>query len=242
MLGAITVAAGDKTTYAVINDGSGTKGTVWAWGDRGFGHPFRGGSALGDGIAGQIDRHSAVPVQVMERIGVPLTDVVMVAAGYGFALALDASHRVWAWGLNQYGQLGQGADTNNATYAVQVAGLPNTITFIAAGGFHAAATSAPDMDGGKDVWVWGKGNRAQIGNGTREFRNSVPARAAYADNPYASHGVLWYGTGGDHCLSTNSSAAGGSGASSWGNNSQGQLGDRSTNQRPRPVDVALPGH
>ena len=77
-------------TLSVLADGS-----VWAWGAGGLGQ-------LGDGSPGG----SAVPVPVEVPSGVQL---VQVCSGGDTSYGIDTSGRVWAWGGNGFGQLGNGA-------------------------------------------------------------------------------------------------------------------------------------
>lgn len=75
-------------------------GHVLAWGYNAFGQ-------LGNGTT----RSSDLPV----RVRLPArTRVTAVSAGGGFGLALTATGRIWAWGHNTYGQLGN-ATTANST-------------------------------------------------------------------------------------------------------------------------------
>ncbi|HEX7713521.1 MAG TPA: RCC1 domain-containing protein [Bacillota bacterium] len=43
--------------------------------------------------------------------------------GYLQSLALKSDGTVWAWGMNTYGQLGDGTTTDSRTIPVQVRGL-----------------------------------------------------------------------------------------------------------------------
>ena len=68
-----------------------------------------------------------------------MTGVTAVAAGWSHTLALDSEGKVWAWGRNNYGQLGNNS-TSNANAPVLVS-TPDGVTFtaIAAGGYHSLA-------------------------------------------------------------------------------------------------------
>jgi alpha-tubulin suppressor-like RCC1 family protein len=89
-----------------------------------------------------------------------------VAAGFQFSLALDGQGDVWAWGDNQWGQIGQGKldQTSYHTLPVEVTTSTGTvltnIKMIAAGAFHALA-----VDGSGNVWAWGKNDIGQLGLG-----------------------------------------------------------------------------
>jgi alpha-tubulin suppressor-like RCC1 family protein len=70
---------------------------------------------------------------------------------------------VWAWGTNQFGQLGTG-NFLSSNVPVQVSGLAG-VTAIGAG---AAFSLAVKSDG--TVWAWGSGESGQLGNGTIAFQ------------------------------------------------------------------------
>ena len=96
-------------------------GAVWAWGDNAHGQL---------GIGTQVN--STIPVLVT---GLP-TGIEDVRAGGEHSLALDSAGNVWAWGDNQYGQVGNGT-TVSALLPVKVL---TGITQISAGSFHSLAT------------------------------------------------------------------------------------------------------
>ena len=77
-----------------------------------------------------------------------LTGVIAIAVGRDHSLALKSDGTVWAWGFNQYGQLGDSTTTQRTT-PVQVSGLTGVIA-IASGGYHSMALKS---DG--TVWAWG---------------------------------------------------------------------------------------
>jgi hypothetical protein len=94
----------------------------------------------------------------------------MIAGGAHHALALCRDGTVWAWGGNQFGQLGDGTTLQHAT-PVQVPGL-RRVTAISAGAFHSVAVLS---DG--TVWAWGKNQLGQLGDGTTTDRATpVPVR------------------------------------------------------------------
>ena len=72
----------------------------------------------------------------------------MVSAGTHHALALKADGTVWAWGRNDFSQLGDGATANSPT-PVQVSRLGG-IRKVAAGHYHSLALATNGS-----VWEWG---------------------------------------------------------------------------------------
>src|ERR1019366_6672371 len=83
-------------------------GTVWAWGWNAYGQ-------LGNGTTN--DAWS--PVQTGLTANPPLTNVIKLGGRPYFTLAVKADGTVWAWGMNQYGQMGNG--TVNPLSGPQVA-------------------------------------------------------------------------------------------------------------------------
>ena len=102
----VAIAADTTNAYAVRADG-----TVWAWGSG-----ARGG--LGNGVDCQTCT-SNVPVRVVD-----ITGAVDVAGHGNGGHALDGAGRVWGWGDNAGGQLGQGTTEPFRTRPVRVVGLP----------------------------------------------------------------------------------------------------------------------
>jgi alpha-tubulin suppressor-like RCC1 family protein len=88
-----------------------------------------------------------------------LAGMTQVATGLGFDLALRSDSTVWGWGLNAFGQLGDG-NTGSSGTPVQVAGLTG-VTQIAAGNAFSLAVRS---DG--TVWAWGWNGYGQLGDGS----------------------------------------------------------------------------
>jgi alpha-tubulin suppressor-like RCC1 family protein len=189
-------------------------GSVWCWGNNLDGQ-------LGDGT--RTDRVTP------ERVP-GLTKVVQVAGGASHSLALRSDGTVWTWGDNTAGQLGDGT-TRIRCEPVRVARLKN-VTQIAAG---AASSAALRADG--TVVTWGGNFLGQLGDGSVTDR-AVPARVA------GLTGVTRIAANGEHCLAV--LAAGPERPAgtvvAWGSNFDGQLGDGSRVDRPRPVPVAVLAH
>ena len=98
-----------------------------------------------------------------------LGNLVWVGAGDYHTVALLGDGTVWAWGWNEFGQLGDGTGTDRST-PVQVRGLAD-VTAVAAGGEHSIALR---RDG--TVWAWGCNDTGQLGDGTETDR-ALPVQA-----------------------------------------------------------------
>ncbi|TCL65887.1 alpha-tubulin suppressor-like RCC1 family protein [Hydrogenispora ethanolica] len=139
-----------------------------------------------------------------------------VATGDEYSLVLK-NGQVYAWGRNNYGQLGIGSYTDKAA-PTQIPDLSG-ITQIATGKYHSLALK---NDG--TLYAWGYNNTGQVGNGTTSSANhpnapqivltNVKAIAAGADFSMAlkQDGTVW----------------------TWGDNSAGQLGVGTTQSSTTP--------
>lgn len=147
-----------------------------------------------------------------------LTNIVRLDASDASNLAIDASGRVWAWGNNERGELGNGTRRASAT-PVEVTGVAHVVQ-TATGNSDVVALTA----NGK-VWSWGNNEQGQLGTGDRMSHLS-PVRAT-AVNAYVS----------SHRVSVRQLAAGGNKAYAllsngrviaWGGNEYGDLGAGTT--------------
>ena len=138
VLSASAIAAGSAHTCAVASDGR-----VFCWG--------RGDSGqLGGGTATSASRPAPIP----SLPGAALA----VAAGSTHSCAALTDGRVFCWGANDQGQLGDG---ENAPSLVPVRVLAlSDIVQVAAGRAHSCA-----REGGGDIWCWGSNDSGQLGDG-----------------------------------------------------------------------------
>src|SRR5262249_24231611 len=119
-------------------------------------------NALGElGTGGS--RGSLVPVRVKLPTG---TVVKAISAGCDHNLALTTTGKVYAWGYNFNGQLGNGSNANRRTPGRVQLPPGVTATLIAAGCNHSFALAS---DG--TLYGWGRNDSGQLGNGTRMDSN-----------------------------------------------------------------------
>jgi alpha-tubulin suppressor-like RCC1 family protein len=86
-----------------------------------------------------------------------LTDVVSIACGRGYGMALRSDSTLWTWGENYYGQLGTG-DLIHSNIPIQVEGLSGIVAMD--GSYHSIALKSDST-----VWTWGYNSWGAIGNG-----------------------------------------------------------------------------
>ena len=190
----------------------GSNGTLYAWGYNGYGQ-------LGNGTKTNED----TPVTVTLPSGVKAT---AIDAGTDFSLALGSDGNVYAWGDGNLGALGQGNQASSTT-PVKVP-LPSGVTAsaIAAGGRLGMAIGS---DG--NLYSWGDGDMGQLGNGTTTFSSS-PVLVKMPPGVTAS--VI--SAGDDHALAIGSNDL----LYSWGEGTEGQLGNGGIKEEEVPVLVSMP--
>lgn len=145
------IAAGSRHNVMMLDDGQ-----VYAWG-------FNGTGQCGN-ISPEGCMSFCKPVQVEG-----LEEIIQVAAGNNFSMALTKKGDVYAWGSNSCGQLGQEDQTRCILVPEKVSGATNIIE-IRAGDNYALA-----LKNNGTVWAWGANVNGQLGNGN--FRHSaVPVK------------------------------------------------------------------
>jgi hypothetical protein len=129
----------------------------------------------------------------------------------------------WSWGLNTYGQLGDGTviDTSRPTLVVN----QSDFVAIAASGLHSLA-----LKSNGEVWAWGFNGNGQLGNNSTT-QSTVPVRVADSIEPNSDFVAI--AGGNSHSLALKSNGE----VWAWGWNLYGQLGNNSTTQSTVPVRV-----
>lgn len=204
------LGAGRAHSLAVLSNR-----TLWAWGLNNFGQ-------LGDGNSGVTGTNFTLrnAPQLIGSNGSASTNAVWVSVsggsrGYdpatnqpgGFSLGIQTNGSLWAWGLNDRGQLGIGS-TNLQRLATRVGADTNWVQ-VEAGAAHAIGLK---RDG--TIWTWGANEAGQLGIDSTNHNSSTPVRvgedSAWVEVRAGGHfslarradGTIW----------------------AWGTNNHGQLG------------------
>lgn len=165
------------------------------------------------GTCGACDRRCAVGERCETGTCLRPTAVVEVGAGKDFSCAMLADGRVFCWGNNASGQLGNGMMMNSSR-AVAVVGIDDAID-LAVGGSHACVVRR-----GGQVFCWGENGRGQLGDGTNTDRSSPVRAGTIAD-------AVGVSAGEDFTCAVRRTGQ----VECWGSNDQGQLGDGTTVSR-----------
>ena len=163
--------------------------------------------------------------------------IMQTVNGNGYSLALSADGTVYAWGRNEYGQLGNGVTATNSPIpvAVKTAGTPiegKTIVQISAKVWYALALAS---DG--TVYAWGRNEYGQLGNGVTAINSPIPVAVKTAGTPMDGKKIMQVAAGATHSLALATDGT----IYAWGKNEYGQLGNDSTINSPIPVAVKTAG-
>ena len=204
----------------------GSDGNAYAWGYNTYGR-------LGNGTGASYQK---TPVMVGKPAGAPADfTYLQVSAGGSHSLALGSDGNAYAWGLNNYGQIGDETNSyRNAPVMVRKpSGTPADFTYlqVSAGYAHSLAVGS---DG--NAYAWGWNWDGQIGDGTTGSRNT-PVKVGKPAGTPADFTYLQVSAGYAHSLAVGSDGN----AYAWGRNSLGQLGNgTSSSYQNTPVKVGKP--
>lgn len=169
-----------------------------------------------------------------------------LAAGQRHSLAILDDHTLWAWGLGNFGQLGDaraGSTTPGGTtqpflvrpalIGTNGAGSTNAVWVSVTAGGRGAETSSNSVGGfslgiqtNGTLWAWGQNDRGQLGLGNSSTI-TVPNQVGTASN--------WFRVeaGAAHVVALRTDGT----LWAWGANGSGQLGLGTTNGTNIPVQV-----
>ena len=212
---------GAVKTFCYINSGGGNGsdffgvaldkyGRAWAW---------------GSSANGQLGDNSAVSKRTPVSVQGAVKTFCWINAGGAHVLALDKNGRLWAWGINTNGQLGDNSVTQRNT-PVSVLGAVKTFCQIVAGknpfqGFSCA------IDKYGRLWAWGYNSDGAVGDNTTTQRNT----------PVSVVGVVKtfcrISAGGSHVVALDKNGN----TWAWGFNNSGQLGHNTVSGKLTPTRV-----
>lgn len=198
-----------------------SNGRVFTWGENASGQ-------LGDGTI----YNKSTPVDITSQFNLTGNDkVIDISLGQVHSAALTASGSLFTWGSNTYGQLGNGTNNLHIT-PIDMTNFFNlnsseVITSISLGGNHSMAITSENR-----IFTWGNNVRGQIGNGT--FTNvNLPTNITQQFAFEANEGVQLSSSGRNFGMIITTLGR----VFSWGENTNGQLGDGLDINLSTPKDV-----
>jgi alpha-tubulin suppressor-like RCC1 family protein len=205
-----------------------SSGNIFCWGDN-----FSG--QLGDGSSGS---ESSSPVQVMNS-STPadtVNDATSVSAGGGHTCAIRSTDKVWCWGDDYYGQLGDNGSGSGAkeVYPVQSTGAPDAAQ-VSAGVSSTCMLGTGTWAG--QVWCWGLNASGQLGDDDY-VNSSLAVQVVGVDDVGNLSGVTQLSVGAAQVCARRSDSS----VVCWGSNGSGELGDGTLNGAITPVVTGLPAN
>jgi alpha-tubulin suppressor-like RCC1 family protein len=199
------VSAGRDHTCAIT-----TTEQLFCWGDDSFGQ-------LGDD-ASETDRSTPVEVE-----GAPKWK--QVSLGSSHTCAVKTNGRLYCWGRDTDGQLGDDILEADQAVPVQVSGNAQDWSQVGAGGFHTCARKSTG-----ELFCWGSDVDGQLGN-SATLGDDAPTPVSVA--------AAWkmVGAGGRHTCAVKSNEK----LFCWGADDSGQLGDGADGNADDPLPVAVAG-
>lgn len=215
--GTLSICNGHLHTHSLFVK---SDGSAWACGRNSSGQ-------IGDGTTST--RNLPVKIHGLNNIGY-LENIVAVSGGHDYSLALDRSGKVYSWGANSFGQLGNSSNTTSLS-AVLVDDISDVIS-IAVGDWSSIALKKDST-----VWTWGYNGSGRLGDNTLESRNK-PVQVVGENGFGFLSGIVKIAAGESHELALRSDGT----VWTWGKNLNGQLGDNTVSDRSTPVQVKGPGN
>jgi alpha-tubulin suppressor-like RCC1 family protein len=260
---AVQVAAGEDTSFALLDDG-----TVWAWG-RGFSR------TLGVDLSGATERHTPEPIPKLQGVS-------QIVADGDTAMAVMSDGTVRAWGELPALLTGGRAVYPGVSPPMPLPGLENIVRITGAPSIGFAltkdgrvigwgqnthgslglgrltpepqrptelplkdvvsiatvrgATAAVTRDG--RVWTWGDNGQAGLGNGLRSEMPSPDQATPQVVKGISDAVEVKAGSYGRHFIVRRRNGT----LTGWGNSDWGQLGAGIAGYfQPTPTAIALPG-
>ncbi|MDG1549831.1 MAG: hypothetical protein P8Q94_07270, partial [Candidatus Poseidoniaceae archaeon] len=191
---AVAISAGSAHTCAILNTG---EVSCWGYGDAG---------RLGHGSTSSMN----IPT---ETASLSPHQAIAISAGYDHTCAILDNGEVSCWGMNNYGQLGDGTTINrNIPTQIQVS-LGSKAVAISAGVRHTCAI----LDNG-EVYCWGDNQYGQLGDGNEGFDSASPIPTLTLGT---NRDAIAISAGRDHtCVILDNGDV-----SCWGNSGFGALGN-----------------
>ena len=200
---------GANKTFCIISSGYDhsmvidKNGKIWCWGRNNWGQ-------LGDYTIG--DKYTPVSI-----LGTNKT-FCQISAGHSHSLAIDKNGKLWGWGYNLYGNLGDNTAVSKCT-PVAIFGN-HTFCSISAGWRYSLA-----IDNNGKAWGFGYNVQGQLGDNTVVSKRTPVS--IYGNKTFCSISCNYHSIG----IDKNGKGWG------WGYNNSGQLGDNSIVSRRTPVSI-----
>lgn len=198
-----------------------TEGKLYLWGENGSGQ-------LGYGTS----TYSNMPNDISSQFNLFAGEKIQsVSLGAYHSSALTTENRLFMWGNNNSGQLGNGFTLNSDT-PIDITSQFNlnegeTIHKVSLGAYHSSALTTDNR-----LFTWGRNNSGQLGNGSTA-NSLVPYDTTAQFSLNEGEVIQDVSMGEDHSSIITSEGR----LFMWGNNEFGQLGNGDTVDSNNPIEI-----
>ena len=212
----VTISVQNYTSSAITSEGR-----LFVWGSNYYGQ-------LGDGTT----TNQTMPLEITSEFGLDIGEKIdCVSLGNYFSSAITSTGRVFTWGSNSSGQLGDGTSIEKytPTEITNNFGLASgeTVSVVNLGGNHSSAITSTGR-----VFTWGSNSWGQVGDSTSSSRNTpvdITGNFGLVSGEIVTNVSLGYYH--SSALTSNGRIL------TWGYNAKGQLGDGATSNVNYPTDI-----
>jgi alpha-tubulin suppressor-like RCC1 family protein len=211
-----------------------SNGRVFTWGSNSHGE-------LGDGTT----EGKLLPTEITSKFNLAYGDkIIALTLGGNHASALSWNGRVFTWGDNNFGNIGDGTVSSDGYVfsSENKRGIPTEITnnfnlgaydkivAISRGDGHSSAISFSGR-----VFTWGSNSHGELGDGTKGVKNykSLPTEITPKFKLNADDKIVAISLGNGHSSAISCSGR----VFTWGSNFFGQLGDRTVTDKSLPTEI-----
>jgi alpha-tubulin suppressor-like RCC1 family protein len=198
-----------------------SEGRIFMWGRNELGQ-------IGDGTI----TNRSIPKDITSQFNLNAGEnITSISLGANHSSAMTSEGRIFMWGRNEYGQIGDGTITNRSipkdiTSQFNLNAGEN-ITSISLGASHSSAITSEGR-----IFMWGSSDYGQIGDGTITNR-SIPKDITSQFNFNSGEIITYSSLGGLHSSLITSEGR----VFMWGSSDYGQLGDGTLINRYTPKDI-----
>ena len=202
-----------------------SEGKVYTWGDDNYGQ-------LGNGT----NEYSDEPICISDIEGNALNEKNIVKIqGSSTIIALDSEGKVYTWGYNGNGQLGNGTDDEYSNEPICISDIPGN----ALNGKNIVEVQSDDstiiaLDSEGKVYTWGSNGEGQLGNGTNENSNTPICISTLEGNALNGKNIVEVPSDGYTIIALDSEGK----VYTWGWNEFGKLGNGTNKDSNEPICVS----
>lgn len=224
---------GETQSHVVTMDTTNMINRVYGWGENVFGE-------VGNGVKNvAVESPTVITFQTN-----PTPTIIATAGSPVHTLALDNEGRVWAWGNNCSGQLGDGTTTERLTPVLVSFPTPTPVILAIDASIDSSAPCeyfSMALDDTGKVWVWGSNAHGQLAQPTIVDGGIASSPTPLVVSQLIGKSIKYIAAGWRYAVA---SAQPNGQVYAWGDNNTGTLGDGTCtvgNYSANPLPVRGPG-